>query len=426
MRTRTIKNELIAILLLFSILSQQQTFAQTSFNSTTESKRIISVLSIDAGASVTSKTMQTNSMLGNGIAANINAYFPLWKIKTTPTFKATFGLNVGLGIQSLSNQTPKNNNSIAIINIQEQTSPPILSSNANNTKWKTSALPEAGIQVELSIHNFSITPILNLGYIKLKGNSYSVTQHTLINGKEQDKLIYSQNANDIKGLVVCPKLRLGYLFKNVGIYLEGSYLFVNSGSSSTTQFKPNGEPLKDGYYSVDQIVSGTYINNEGTKKFSNYGIKFGVSIPLGQTIQPSEKNPTNELTKGWDGSVKGNSKGINEAGIKKYEDEPNLNIVNGSDEPTTPQPQNQSIINTTKSNTKDYVVDLSNNPSTPQPNNAQDFNTCRSNRERGQLNTNPNDTTTSTNGNSDNNPTNELAKGWDGSVKGNSKGINEA
>ncbi|MCB0506833.1 MAG: hypothetical protein KDD21_00900, partial [Bacteroidetes bacterium] len=109
-----------------------------------------------------------------------------------------------------------------------------------------------------------------------------------------------------------------------------------------------------------------------------------------------------------------------------YEGAPNMNIVNGSDEPTTPQPQNQSIINTTKSNTKDYAVDLSNNPSTPQPNNAQDFNTCRGNRERGQLNTNPNDTTTSTNGNSDNNPTNELAKGWDGSVKGNSKGINEA
>ena len=360
------------------------------------SKSPIAILSIDAGASIVNKTTQNNSMLGNGISTSINAYFPLWKIKNTPTFKATFGLNVGIGFQTHNNKTPHNNQEPNVINISGQSDIPILEKQIGQPKWKFTALPEAGLQACFTIHNFSITPILNVGYAKLKGNTYTLTQRSTINGKEEEKNIYSQETNDIKGLMVSPKLRVGYSFKKVSIYLEGSYLFVNSGTTKASTFKPNGDPLKDGTYSIDQIINGKYIEKETTQKFSAYGVKFGVSIPLG--------------------------KGINEAGIKKQEEAPKNNLIDLSTTPTAPQPQNQSIINTTKSNTKDKIISFDDEPTAPQPNQAQDFNSCRSNRERGQLKTNPNDTTSAPSGDEQN----ELRKGWDGSVKGNSKGIQEA
>ena len=468
MKTRTTTMKfLLCTFLLVSV--SFQLVAQTTLNAMPKNKQVISVLSIDAGASLLGGAMPNNSMLGNGVSASINAYFPVWKIKTTPTFKATFGLNVGIGVQSLSNRPPKQNILPSAFNIQNQSGAPILINKIGSSNWKTSALPEAGIQAELTVHNFNITPILNLGFAKFKGNTDTLTQKGSFNGKEQQKDIYTQEVKDIKGLVVSPKLRLGYSFKNVGIYVEGSYTFINSGTSSTSTFKPNGEPSKEGTYSIDQIISGSYIKKETTKKFNSYGIKFGISIPLGRSISEpgvavrsdykpkkqktntlvitdnnggkgivvgtggnakgineagikvvEEQNEDrkgwdgtvkngstkvveeqdearkgwdgtvkngltkivednnasirkgwdgtvkngstkaveeqNEARKGWDGSVKGNSKGIQEAGIKRQEDMPKNNVKDLSTEPTAPQPQNQSIINTTKSNTKDKEI----------------------------------------------------------------------
>ncbi|MFN8266450.1 MAG: hypothetical protein U0T31_00445 [Chitinophagales bacterium] len=303
-----------------------------------KNKQVISVLSIDAGASLLGGAMPNNSMLGNGVSASINAYFPVWKIKTTPTFKATFGLNVGIGVQSLSNRPPKQNILPSAFNIQNQSGAPILTNKIGSSNWKTSALPEAGIQAELTVHNFNITPILNLGFAKFKGNTDTLTQKGSFNGKEQQKDIYTQEVKDIKGLVVSPKLRLGYSFKNVGIYMEGSYTFVNSGTSSTSTFKPNGEPSKEGTYSIDQIISGSYIKKETTKKFNSYGIKFGISIPLGRSIdepgisvksdpKPKKKKANALVRTGNNGGkgivtgTGGNAKGINEAGIKVVEEQ---------------------------------------------------------------------------------------------------------
>ena len=454
MKTRTTTMKfLLCTFLLVSV--SFQLVAQTTLNAMPKNKQVISVLSIDAGASLLGGAMPNNSMLGNGVSASINAYFPVWKIKTTPTFKATFGLNVGIGVQSLSNRPPKQNILPSAFNIQNQSGAPILINKIGSSNWKTSALPEAGIQAELTVHNFNITPILNLGFAKFKGNTDTLTQKGSFNGKEQQKDIYTQEVKDIKGLVVSPKLRLGYSFKNVGIYVEGSYTFINSGTSSTSTFKPNGEPSKEGTYSIDQIISGSYIKKETTKKFNSYGIKFGISIPLGRSISEpgvavrsdykpkKQKTNTlvitdnnggkgivvgtggnakgineagikvveeqNEARKGWDGSVKGNSKGIREAGIKVVEEQNedrkgwDGTVKNGSTKVVEEQDEARKGWDGTVKNGLTKIVE---------DNNAS--------IRKGWDGTVKNGSTKAVE------EQNEARKGWDGSVKGNSKGIQEA
>ena len=477
MKTRTTTMKfLLCTFLLVSV--SFQLVAQTTLNAMPKNKQVISVLSIDAGASLLGGAMPNNSMLGNGVSASINAYFPVWKIKTTPTFKATFGLNVGIGVQSLSNRPPKQNILPSAFNIQNQSGAPILINKIGSSNWKTSALPEAGIQAELTVHNFNITPILNLGFAKFKGNTDTLTQKGSFNGKEQQKDIYTQEVKDIKGLVVSPKLRLGYSFKNVGIYVEGSYTFINSGTSSTSTFKPNGEPSKEGTYSIDQIISGSYIKKETTKKFNSYGIKFGISIPLGRSISEpgvavrsdykpkKQKTNTlvitdnnggkgivvgtggnakgineagikvveeqNEARKGWDGSVKGNSKGIREAGIKVVEEQNedrkgwDGTVKNGSTKVVEEQDEARKGWDGTVKNGLTKIVEDNNAPirkgwyGTVKNGSTKAVEDNDASIRKGWDGTVKNGSTKAVE------EQNEARKGWDGSVKGNSKGIQEA
>ena len=111
----------------------------------------------------------------------------------------------------------------------------------------------------------------------------------------------------------------------------------------------NNAPIRKGWY-------GT-VKNGSTKAVEDNDASIRKSwdgtVKNGSTKAVEEQN---EARKGWDGSVKGNSKGIQEAGIKRQEDMPKNNVKDLSTEPTAPQPQNQSIINTTKSNTKDKEI----------------------------------------------------------------------
>ena len=80
-------------------------------------------------------------------------------------------------------------------------------------------------------------------------------------------------------------------------------------------------------------------------------------------INQSGIKRTDNERKGWDGSVKGNSKGINEAGIKRTENQRkgwdgtvkggnfNEEIINGTEDPTDSM-QQKANINTSRSNIK--------------------------------------------------------------------------
>ena len=94
----------------------------------------------------------------------------------------------------------------------------------------------------------------------------------------------------------------------------------------------------------DGSVKGNSKSNESTTSSKNTVEHWG---------DPHE-NLNGKQAKGWDGSVKGNNKGIQEAGIKKYEGAPKNNVKDLKLQPKAKAAEvDQSIINTTKSNTKD-------------------------------------------------------------------------
>lgn len=149
-----------------------------------------------------------------------------------------------------------------------------------------------------------ISPILDFAYVDQKLDAYSINQTYTSGGTSKSFSLYSQPEIKSSGLGIIPRLRFQYFFsKNIGIWLEGNYSLLPKINTTSSTFSPNGNPIQNGQYNIDQILTGTQNPKEVAINNSGIGFGGGVVILFGKTN-------SDDIRKGWDGKGKANTADI--------------------------------------------------------------------------------------------------------------------
>lgn len=245
------------------------------------------LISAGGGGIFPNKSFGDTNYTGNGLDFGANLYVPIFELNNTESNYASLGFNIGGGFFGMK----KNDRNMMMgYNITGQTSTPMIQSEMNNNARRNAFLTEAGIQANFSFSKFTVSPILNVGYFSLKENSYSETQTSSVNG--QTRIFEIANEMNVKanGFAFIPKLRLSYFPGKIGFFVEGNYISGPRSNSVKTVFIPNGQANQDGYYNIDQMLSGTYKTTETKHNFGAFAVNIGVSITIGNSIPATPNN----------------------------------------------------------------------------------------------------------------------------------------
>ncbi len=223
------------------------------------------------GSGVTIRNTEIKELgYGNPIQINLGLYQSLFQKK-----KWGFGLHL-FGDFGFGNGTSKSFNQFLIsgyTSTLENTTPPkFIGISAG-----------AGPQINIGIRkNVMISPIVDFAYVTQKLEGYVVNQNYNFGGITKTLSLYNQPEIKTTGLGITPRLKLQYFFnKNIGFWLEGNYPILPKIFTSNITFTPNGNPIKNGYYNIDQILTGTEQTHEISVNNSGFGFSGGLVFGFG-------------------------------------------------------------------------------------------------------------------------------------------------
>ena len=377
------------------------------------------LLSFNGGTTLPGSNLENSDILGNGWNVNGNLYVPFWYRKTAGLFHTSIGMNVGFSYFQLKNLSQEGVTSG--YNTLGQAALPLLE-RENDAATRAGYLGEGGLQANLSFGKITFSPILNIGYLAVQGSESKISQETTLGDQNYTFDLFSQKKEALKSVVLIPKLRISYFPGRIGLFAEANYTSGGEIKNTTSTFKPNGNPVRENYYDLKQMLAGQNETTETIHKFSTIGLNAGITIPLGgepakANINTSRSNIKNQISANTNDSAldsiakaqrvevqddfnttRSNRQGVQISMVSSGNSTGGI-IVKGRKKSggqlitiVTDEQGSFELKNLEKGV---YEFSLTN----PSKAEAQDFNTTRNNKERGQLVTNPQtgDTTTESN-----------------------------
>ena len=235
------------------------------------------LISLSGGGLFPDKTYSENNHTGNAFNGNVNLYVPVFTWSNTEMNYTSLGVNGGVGFFGLKKESQTEGRAY---NVSGQSSLPSLRAETADGSRQNGFIGEAGVQSNISFNKFTLSPILNLAYISLKGSEFSTVQTSNVNGQMRSFETFKRSTSKADGLGVIPKLRLSYFPGRLGFFVEGSYIAGPNVHSTTKTFIPNGSPNSEGFYSVDQMMAGKYETVETKTKFDAFGLNIGVVFSI--------------------------------------------------------------------------------------------------------------------------------------------------
>ena len=322
------------------------------------------LLSFNGGTTLPGSNLENSDILGNGWNVNGNLYVPFWYRKTAGLFHTSIGMNVGFSYFQLKNLSQEGVTSG--YNTLGQAALPLLE-RENDAATRAGYLGEGGLQANLSFGKITFSPILNIGYLAFQGSESKISQETTLGDQNYTFDLFSQKKEALKSVVLIPKLRISYFPGRIGLFAEANYTSGGEIKNTTSTFKPNGNPVRENYYDLKQMLAGQNETTETIHKFRAFGLNAGISIPLGG--EPAKAN-INTSRSNIKQQISTDDKGGN------------------TDNPGEPAKAN---INTSRSNIKNQISVNTNDSALDSIAKAQrvevqdDFNTTRNNREGAQI-----------------------------------------
>ena len=318
------------------------------------------LLSFNGGTTLPGSNLENSDILGNGWNVNGNLYVPFWYRKTAGLFHTSIGMNVGFSYFQLKNLSQEGVTSG--YNTLGQAALPLLE-RENDAATRAGYLGEGGLQANLSFGKITFSPILNIGYLAVQGSESKISQETTLGDQNYTFDLFSQKKEALKSVVLIPKLRISYFPGRIGLFAEANYTSGGEIKNTTSTFKPNGNPVRENYYDLKQMLAGQNETTETIHKFSTIGLNAGITISLGG--EPAKAN-INTSRSNIKQQISTDDKGGN------------------TDNPGEPAKAN---INTSRSNIKNQISANTNDSALDSVAKAQrvevqdDFNTTRSNRQ---------------------------------------------
>ena len=349
------------------------------------------LLSFNGGTTLPGSNLENSDILGNGWNVNGNLYVPFWYRKTAGLFHTSIGMNVGFSYFQLKNVSQEGVTSG--YNTLGQAALPLLE-RENDAATRAGYLGEGGLQANLSFGKITFSPILNIGYLAVQGSESKISQETTLGDQNYTFDLFSQKKEALKSVVLIPKLRISYFPGRIGLFAEANYTSGGEIKNTTSTFKPNGNPVRENYYDLKQMLAGQNETTETIHKFRAFGLNAGISIPLGgepakANINTSRSNIKQQISTGDKGGSTDNPGEPAKANINTSRSNIKQQICTGdkggnTDNPGEPAKTN---INTSRSNIKNQISVNTNDSALDSIAKAQrvevqdDFNTTRSNRQ---------------------------------------------
>ncbi|MDN3695048.1 hypothetical protein QWZ06_23830 [Chryseobacterium tructae] len=234
------------------------------------------LISLGGGGLFPGKTYSESSHTGNAFNGNINLYAPLVTLSNTETNYTSFGVNGGLGLFGMKKESQAEG---MVYNISGQSSAPSLKTEASRSR-QNGFIGEAGIQSNISFNKFTVSPILNLAYVSLRESEFSTVQTSSVNGQTRSFETLKRLTSKTDGLGVIPKIRFSYFPGRIGFFVEGSYIAGPNVKNTSTTFIPGGSPNSEGFYSIDQMMSGKYQTIETKNRFNAFSMNAGIILSI--------------------------------------------------------------------------------------------------------------------------------------------------
>ena len=379
------------------------------------------LLSINGGTTLPGSNLENSDILGNGWNVNGNLYVPFWYRETAGLFHTSIGMNAGFSYFQLKNVSQEGVTSG--YNTLGQAALPLLE-RENDAATRAGYLGEGGLQANLSFGKITFSPILNIGYLAFKGSESKISQETTLGDQNYTFDLFSQKNEALKNVVLIPKLRISYFPGRIGLFAEANYTSGGEIKNTTSTFKPNGNPVRESFYDLKQMLAGQNETTETNHKFSTIGLNAGITIPLGgepakANINTSRSNIKNQI------SVNTNDSALDSiAKAQRVEVQDDFNTTRNNREGaqismvSSGNSTGGIIVKGRKKSGGQLITIVTDEQDSFELNNlekgvyefsltnpskaeAQDFNTTRNNKERGQLVTNPQtgDTTAANNPN---------------------------
>ena len=354
------------------------------------------LLSFNGGTTLPGSNLENSDILGNGWNVNGNLYVPFWYRKTAGLFHTSIGMNVGFSYFQLKNVSQEGVTSG--YNTLGQADLPLLE-RENDAATRAGYLGEGGLQANLSFGKITFSPILNIGYLAFQGSESKISQETTLGDQNYTFDLFSQKKEALKSVVLIPKLRISYFPGRIGLFAEANYTSGGEIKNTTSTFKPNGNPVRENYYDLKQMLAGQNETTETIHKFSTIGLNAGITIPLGgepakANINTSRSNIKNQIITGNKGGNTDNPGEPAKANINTSRSNIKKQRITdykggSTDNPGEPAKAN---INTSRSNIKQQIStgDKGGNTDNPGEPAKANINTSRSNIKN-QISANTND-----------------------------------
>ena len=192
---------------------------------------------------------------------------------------AEFGYNLGNGERDTKNQ-------YTVYNLAGQSQLPTVSERGDKKPGSEPGFRgAAGLQMNVHLGNkFTLSPILNAGYLSTTHKSFSVEETIYPQGNEFTYTLLAQKESKTSGLGILPKLRMTYnITPRIGIWLEGNYTIGPKIKTEVTTFAPEPSAGVDGTYTLSQFENGAYTTTKRETSYSAVGVNGGIVFSLGKS-----------------------------------------------------------------------------------------------------------------------------------------------
>ena len=240
-----------------------------------------SQLYLGGGLIMPSSTTKEGANSVNGIDFNIGYYQPIWaweKSMISLGINAEFGYNLGNGERDTKNQ-------YTVYNLAGQSQLPTVQERGAGSPKNAGFRGAAGLQLNVHLGDkFTLSPIINAGYLNTTHKSFSVTETVYYNGSAYNYDLLSQKESKTSGLGILPKLRMTYnITPRIGIWLEGNYTMGPKIKTETTRFVPWGNADVNGAYDLAQFYDASYVTTKKETSYSAVGVNGGIVFSLGKS-----------------------------------------------------------------------------------------------------------------------------------------------
>lgn len=252
-----------------------------------------SQLYVGGGLQMPSSTTKEGANSVNGIDFNIGYYHPIWAWEKS---MISLGLNAELGY-NLGNGERDTKNQYTVYNLAGQSQLPTVSERGTGSPRSQGFRGAAGLQMNVHLGDkFTLSPIINAGYLSTTHKSFSVTETVYYNGSAYNYDLLSQKESKTSSLGILPKLRMTYnITPRIGIWLEGNYTMGPKIKTETTRFVLDPSIPSDSY-NLGHFAEGQYITTKKETSYSAVGVNGGIVFSLGKPKNPKKPKPTEKPT----------------------------------------------------------------------------------------------------------------------------------